>query len=299
MKLYISLIASACLVAFSSEAQVIFSDDFTGDTPGSSPSGWTSVSPSTPTLGTLGSIVTNVAGNNEVNMLDNSSSSNTRIEEDFTTSFSGLHLSLTFTRNANITPTTSTQGLYVSLGTNTLTQGTQANRAAGIRLFNDGNYRVDLGIQNTNNGTFASGPSVSGTNSFGESGTTFNTHTLDIYAYAGVTGGATLGYTGPDSLAHILDPHSFAVYIDGALMLAPGPGTNTTANGNYGFENSSFYSQPTLGRLGFITGGSAAISGIDFLVDNIQLSAIPEPYTFALLGAGGLLLIGALRRRQR
>ena len=297
MKFQIAPIAIACLVACSSEAQIITNFDFTGDTPGSSPSGWTSVSPAAPTLGTLGAIVTNVSGNNQVNMLDSSTTANARLEQDFLAS--SVHLSLTFTRNANITPSTTTQGLYVSLGSNTLSQGTQANRAAGVRLFNDGNYRIDIGTQNTNNGTFASGPSVTGSNSFGEAGTTFNIHTLDIFAYGGTTGGATLGYTGPDSVARILDPHSFAVYIDGALMLAPGLGTNTTANGDYAFENSSFYSQSTLGRLGFITGGASAVSGIDFLVDNIQLSTIPEPSTFSLLGIGGLLLVGALRRRQR
>ncbi len=277
MKLHISVIsiAIACLVASSSEAQVLFSDDFTGGTPGSSPSGWTSVSPGTPAA-LNGAIVTNVSGNNAVNMYDYSPAANARLEEDFTGA-SSLHLSLTFTRNANITPTTSTQGLYISLGSNTLSQGTQANRAAGIRLFNDGGYRLDIGTQN-GSGAFVSGPAVTSSNSFGESGTTFNAHTLDIYAYAGVTGGATLGYTGPDSLSHILDPHSFAVYIDGNLMQ---PTNNVTVNGDYAFENSSFYSQGTVGRLGIITGGSAAISGVDFLVDNISLAAIPEPSTFA------------------
>jgi len=293
MKLHISLIAVACLVACSSEAQVIFSTDFTGDTPGSSPTGWTSVSPSAPAA-LNGAIVTNVSGNNAVNMYDYSASANARLEEDFTTSASGLHLSLTFTRNANIPVTTTTQGLYVSLGTNGLRQGTQANRAADIRLFNDGSYRLDIGTQ-TGGGAFSAGPTVSSSNNFGESGTTFNTHTLDISAYAGTTGGATLGYTGPDSNAHILDPHSFAVYIDGTLLQ---PTNNFTANGAYGFENSSFYSQGTLGRLGLITGGSSTASGMDFLVDNIQLAVIPEPSTVALLGTSGLLLIGVLRRRR-
>lgn len=295
MKLYIALIAVACLVASSSNAQVIFSDNFGGDTAGSSPTGWTSVSPGTPAA-LNGAIVTNVSGNNAVDMYDNTTASNARIEEDFTTTSSGLHLSLSFTRNANITPTTSVQGLYISLGSNTLSQGTQANRAADIRLFNDGGYRMDVGFQNAN-GTFAAGPVTTGSNSFGEANTTFNTHTLDIYAYAGTTGGATLGYTGPDNVARILDPHSYAVYIDG-ILLQPET-TNVTANGDYAFQNSSFYSQGTLGRLGLITGGASAASGVDFLIDNISLSAIPEPSTFALLGAGGLLLMGALRRRSR
>src|SRR5882724_5084135 len=114
MKLHISIITVACLVACSTEAQTIFSDDFTGDTPGLSPTGWTTVSPASPTLGTLGAIVTNVSGNNAVNMLDNSTASVARLEDDFTQN-SSLHLSLSFTRNANITVTTSTQGLYVTL----------------------------------------------------------------------------------------------------------------------------------------------------------------------------------------
>jgi len=294
MKLHISLIAVACLVASSSQAQVLFSTDFSGDTPGSSPTGWTSVSPGAPAA-LNGAIVTNVSGNNAVNMYDYSTTANARLEDDFTTSAGGLHLSLNFTRNANITPTTSTQGLYVSLGTNGLSQGTAANRAVNIRLFNDGSYRLDIGTQ-TGGGAFSSGPTVTSSNNFGESGTTFNAHTLDIFAYAGTTGGATLGYTGPDSNAHILDPHSFAIYIDGTLLQ---PTNNFTANGDYGFGNSSFYSQGTLGRLGLVTGGASAVSGMDFLVDNISLSVIPEPSTVALLGAGSILLIGALRRSRR
>src|SRR6266404_7518965 len=111
MKLHISLIAVACLVACSSEAQVIFSTDFTGDTPGSSPTGWTSVSPSAPAA-LNGAIVTDVSGNNAVNMYDYSTTANARLEEDFTQN-SSLHLSLNFTRNANITPAAATQGLYV------------------------------------------------------------------------------------------------------------------------------------------------------------------------------------------
>lgn len=293
MKLRISLIAIACLVASLSEAQVITNFDFSGDTPGSSPSGWTSVSPSTPTLGTLGAIVTNVSGNNAVNMLDSSGTANARLEQDFTGA-SSLHLSLSFTRNANITPSTSIQGLYVSLGSNGLSQGTSANRAAVVRLFNDGNFRIDIGTQ-TGGGAFSSA-AVSGSNTFGEAGTTFSIHTLDIYAYGGTTGGATFGYTGADSVARVLDPHSFAVYIDGTLRQ---PSTNTTANGDYGFQSASFYGDPTLGRLGLVTGGAAAQSGMDFLVDNIVLSAIPEPSTFALLGVGGLLVIGVLRRSRR
>jgi hypothetical protein len=289
MKLLVHLSAVVCLVAAATEAQVITNFNFNSDTPGTSPQGWTSVSPSTPAAQNGAS----VTSGNAVNVYDYNTAANARLEQDFAAA-NNLHLSLSFTRNANITPTTSTQGLYISLGTNGLSQGTSANRAANIRLFNDGGYRIDVGTQ-TGGGAFSSA-AVSGSNTFGEAGTTFNTHTLDIYAYGGTTGGATFSYTGPDSVARVLDPHSFAVYIDG-ILLQPS-GSATTANGDYGFQSASFYGDPNLGRLGLVTGGSAAISGMDFLVDNIVLSTIPEPSTITLLCAGGLLLIGLMRRSR-
>lgn len=298
MKLHIPVIAIAiaCLVASSSEAQVIFADNFNTDTLGVKPTGWTSISPSTPTLGTLGAYVVDPgSGDYAMRMVDSSPAANARAEQDFSSVYSGLHLSLSFTRNANITPTTSTQGLYVSLGASGVSQGTQSNRAVNVRLFNDGGYRIDVGTQNPD-GTFNT-TAVSPSNSFGEAGATFNTHTLDIYAYSGTAGGATLGYTGPDSVARILDPHSFAVYIDGSLMQ---PTNNVTANGDYGFETSAWglYGASNLGRLGIVTGGSSAIAGMDFLVDNISLAVIPEPSTFTLMGLGGLLLMCVRRARS-
>jgi PEP-CTERM motif len=301
MKLHISVIAIAiaCLVASSSEAQVICADNFNTDTLGVKPTGWTSISPSTPTPGTIGAYVVDPgSGDYALRMVDNSPAANARAEQDFASVYSGLHLSLSFTRNANITPTTSTQGLYVSLGASGASQGTQSNRAVNVRLFNDGGYRIDIGTQNAD-GTF-NASAVSGSNTFGEAGATFNTHTLDIYAYSGTAGGATLDYTGPDSVARVLDPHSFAVYIDGSLMQ---PTNNVTANGDYGFETSAWglYGGSNLGRLGLVTGGSSAIAGMDFLVDNISLSAltaVPEPSTFALLGLGGLLLMCVRRVRS-
>ncbi len=289
MKLRISLIAIFCLVCSVSQAQTIFSFDFSGDTVGSSPSGWTSVSPGTPAA-LNGAIVTNVSGNNQVNMYDYNTSSNARLEEDFTGN-SSLHLSLTFTRNATITPTTSTQGLYVSLGSNTLSQGTLANRALDIRLFNDGTYRIDRGF--VSGSTYLSNGVTSATTFE----TSIGTHTLDIFAYGGTYGDSGYSYTGPDSVARLLDAHSFAIYLDGSMLLPSSYGL--TANGNYAFQNASFYNSSELGRFGLVTGGASAVSGMDYLVDNIQLAVIPEPSAFLLLGSGGLLLVGMLRRSRR
>jgi hypothetical protein len=294
MKLHISFIAIAiaCLVASSSEAQVLFSENFTGQTPGATVSGFTVVAPTTATA-TLGSIVTNVAGNNAMNMYDSSATAATRVDEDFAPT-SSLHLSLSFTRNANIAQATTTQALYVSLGLNGLTQTTAANRTLDMRLFNDGSYRLDRGFQ-TSGGAFVSNGVTSSGVLFDSGSLTIAPHTLDIYAYAATIGGATLGYTAPDAVARVLDPNSYAVYIDGALVQ---PSTyGLTANADYGFFNSAYYGA-NLGRATLLS-SATAITGVDFLIDDVSLSVIPEPSTFTLLGAGGLLLIGALRRSRR
>jgi hypothetical protein len=295
MKLLVCLIAVVCLVASTSRAQTIASFDFSGDTPGSSPSGWSpGPNPSVPAP-LNGVVVTNVSGNNAVDMYDSSGSANGRLEQDFTPSSGSLHLSLSFSRNANITPSTSTQSLYVTLGANGQSVGSSSNRAVSVRLYNDGMYRMDKGAQD-GSGNFVS-TSTTGTNQFEIQASPFAVHTLDIYSYSGTSGGSGFSYTGPDSVTRLLDPHSFAVYIDNVWVTS---GTNTV-NGNYGFQTTAWglYSGSNLGRLAFITGGANAIIGVDFLIDNVQLSAIPEPSTFALLGAGGLLLIGLLRRSRR
>lgn len=41
-----------------------------------------------------------------------------------------------------------------------------------------------------------------------------------------------------------------------------------------------------------------SIAGPEGIIDGSAIAAVPEPQTYALLGAG-LLLIGAMRRRQR
>jgi hypothetical protein len=276
-----------------SQAQAIFSQNFDGQTPGANPTGFTSVSPSTAIPGTLASTVVALgSGNNAVNMYDYSTTANTRLEEDFT-AMSSAHLSLSFTRNANITPAGTTAGFYVSLGAFGASQGTSANRALDIRLYNDGTYRFERASQNPD-GTFGT-LSLTGNGTFEASGPTFGTHTLDIFAYGGTTGGSTLSYTGPDAVAGILDPHSYAVYIDGAL--AQPSVANLTANGDYGFYTSSFYSSTDLGRFGFVTGGASSVSGVDYLIDNLVLSAIPvpEPSVGILFGACGLLVLWTRR----
>lgn len=303
MKLHIALIAIACLVASSSEAQTIFADNFNADTVGANPSGFTLVKPDIAvpgtTNGSVGATVVSLGGgDNALNMFDYSTTVNARLEQDYTPQATA-HLSLSFTRNANIVPTTTTDGLYVTFGLNGQSQGTSANRALDIRLFNDGTYKWERASQGAG-GVFGTVTSASAGAFDTSNSLTFTTHTLDIYAYGATSGGAQLSYTGPDLLTHTLDPHSYSFYIDGVLQSPSTTGQSVSATpGDYGFYTSTFYSSTDLGRFGLVTGGANAVAGMDFNIDNVVLSAIPEPSTFALMGAGGFLLIGLLRRSRR
>jgi hypothetical protein len=302
MKLLSCVVVIASLVASATQAQIITNFDFTGDTAGAKPTGWGTVTPTSPTTppptaSALGAIVTNVAGNNAGWLYDYSGANNASMQFDLAVPQDKLHLSLSFARNSNMPPTSTTAALYVSLGTNA-TQGTAANRAADVRLYDDGSYRLDTGLRNSS-GVITSAANT-GSGQLFESGSNmpppFAFHTLDIYTFGG-TLGQTLNYTGPDSVARVLDDHSFAVYIDNNWVTV---GTNTL-NGNFYFNSAGFTNDAqVLYRFGLITGASSN-TGIDFLVDNIVLSniaVIPEPSTFVLLGTGAFILTG-LRKRSR
>ena len=299
MKTYAACLFVLSLFAPLSQAQVIFSENFDGQTTGNTVSGFTAVTPSTATARPTGRgsvIVDDTLPNKALNVYDFDTVNPTRVEQDFGP-LSAAHVSLNFRRNADITIDTSaesTRAFYLTLGLNGQSQGTQANRAIEIRLFNNGAYRFNRGLQDAG-GNFVSS-SLTPSASFESSGTTFNPHSLDLFVYSGVPGGSTLSYTGPDSSSRLLDPNSFAVFIDGAFIT---PTSGATANGNFGIFNSTFY--PTaadLGRMGFVSGGSSAIAGVDFLIDNVVLSqiAVPEPSSLALVGLGGLALV--FRKRQ-
>jgi hypothetical protein len=227
-----------------------------------------------------------------MNVYDYDSVNSARAEQDFGP-LSSAHLSLTFRRNADLTVDTSTEStraFYVTMGLNGAAQNTQANRAIEFRLFNNGVYRMNRGVQD-GSGNFVS-TSLTPAVNFEPAGTTFGTFTLDLFVYSGLVGDPTLPYTGPDSVSRVLDPNSFAAYLNGVRVI---PSSSPTANGNFGIFNSAFYgASANLGRIGFVSGGAAALVGMDFIVDDIVLSQIPvvpEPSSFALLALGVLALV--------
>jgi hypothetical protein len=282
------------LVASPSHGQTIFSQDFNSQTAGNTVSGFTSVTPATatpPASGRGAVVATTGLPSPAMNVYDYDSVNSARVEQDFGP-LSAAHLSLSFKRNADLvvdTTTESTRAFYVTMGLNGAAQNTQANRAIEFRLFNNGVYRMNRGVQD-GSGNFVS-TSLTPAANFEPSGATFNTFSLDLFVYSGLVGDATLPYTGPDSVARVLDPNSFSVFLNGVRVA---PTSSATANDNFGIFNSAFYgTAANLGRIGFVSGGAAALVGMDFIVDDIVLSQIPvpEPSSLTLLGLGILALV--------
>jgi hypothetical protein len=282
-------------------AQSSYSQNFNSQTPGNTATGFTEVRPTTATTGLTGSgavIVNQSPGDNALNLYDYNPSGNARAQQDFTAS-SLAQVSLEFQRNADLTINTSsasTQALYVAFGLNGAGIETSGNRLFEVRLYNNGQYRINRGLQ-TIAGAFDS-PNLDTAGSFESSGTTFGTHTLHIYAHSGLTGDAAVGYTGPDSTPRFLDANSFSVFINGTLI---NPSSGATANGNFGMLQSATYGVASdIGRFGLLTGGASSVAGVDFVVDNILLfNQVPEASTGWALLPTGLALLAWRRLRSR
>lgn len=282
-------------------AQSSYSQNFDSQTPGNTATGFTEVRPVSATTGPtgLGAVIINQSlGDNALNLYDYASGGNARAQQDFTAS-SLAQVSLVFQRNADLainTSASSTQALYVAFGLNGQGIETGANRLFEVRLYNNGQYRINRGIQDGSGNLSSTGLDTAG--SFEASGTTFGTHTLHIYAHSGLPGDATVGYVGPDSVSRFLDANSFSVFINGTLI---SPTTGATANGNFGMLQSATYSTASdIGRFGLLTGGSSAVTGVDFVVDNILLfNQVPEASTGWALLPTGLALLAWRRRRNR
>jgi hypothetical protein len=291
-KICLALFAGICLIVATSPAQVLFSENFDAMTLGLNPTGFTVNLPASPTPGTLETTVVSFGGGNGLRLLDLSGTLNAQVQQDFTPS-SSVHLSLSFARNQNITPANATSGLFVSLGFFGQNQPALASRTMAIKLFNDGTFGMERGIQGPGGVYVSSNTSGYAPYETPASGP-FSTHTLDIFAYAGMTGGSGLSYTGPDSVARTLAAKSYAVFMDNVLVTSF---SDSLSLGNYGFTSGGSYSDPgDMGRLGLVTGGAQSRVGMDFTVDNITVSVIPEPSAFALLALGFAVAGGRISR---
>jgi hypothetical protein len=282
-------------------AQSSYGQNFNSQTPGNTATGFTEVRPTTATTGPtgLGAVIINQSpGDNALNLYDYSGSGNARVQQDFTAS-SLAQVSLEFQRNADLTIDTSnasTQALYVVFGLTGDAITTLGNRHFEVRLYNNGRYRINRGIQDGSGNFSSTDLDTAGT--FEASGTTFGTHTLHIYAHSGLPGDATVPYVGPDSITRLLDANSFSVFINGAPI---SPTTGATANGNFGMLRELTYSTASnIGRFGLLTGGGGGVTGVDFVVDNILVfNQVPEASTGWAVLPAGLALLAWRRLRSR
>lgn len=274
--------------------QVAYTQDFDSQTVGNTVTGFTSVFPAIAIAGDSGRgavVVNQSPGDNAMRVYDYDpapSSGNVRVQQDFTP-LQLVRFGIDFQRNADIAvnpSTESTRALYLALGYNGLGLETGANRLLEIRLYNNGQFRINRGLQ-LGDGSFDSA-ALSTAGTFEPSGTTYGAHSLEVFANSGLPGEAPYGFVGPDLVYRLLDPNSFAVFLNGVRI---DPGGAATANGNFGVFQSSLYPVSTgFGRMSLISGGSSAVTGVDFVVDNFRFSEIPE----APLGWGVLSGIGSL-----
>ncbi len=296
-------LALATLWAASSRlaAQSSYSQNFNSQTPGNTATGFTEVRPvsSTPLPTGSGAVIINQSlGDNALNLYDYNPTGNVRTQQDITAS-SLAQVSLEFQRNADLTintSTASTQALYVAFGLNGQGIESVANRLFEVRLYNNGQYRINRATQDGSGNFGSANLDVAG--SFEASGTTFGTHTLRIYAHSGLPGDATVPYVGPDSITRFLDANSFSVFINGTFI---NPSANATSNGNFGMLQGATYGVASdIGRFGLLTGGNSGITGVDFVVDNILVfTQVPEASTGWALLPTGLALLAWRRLRSR
>jgi hypothetical protein len=282
-------------------AQSSYGQNFNSQTPGNTATGFTEVRPTTATTGPtgLGAVIINQSpGDNALRLYDYlnvDTGGNARVQQDFTAS-SLAQVSFEFQRNADISSPASTQALYVAFSNTGAAITSGDNRLFEVRLYNNGQYRINRGIQG--GGGSWSNNALDAVGSFEASGTTFGTHTLHIYAHSGLPGDAAVGYTGPDSVARFLDANSFSVFINGIRI---SPTTGETASGNFGLLHSATYGAASnLGRFGLLTGGASSVTGVDFVVDNILVfNQVPEASTGWAALPAGLALLAWRRLRSR
>ena len=299
VKIYLSLLAGVSLAASTAQAQTLFSQNFDGMTAGSPPVQGTDFTVVRPVANssTVYSTVVPFGAGNSLQMYDLDATLNGQIQQDFTVS-SAVRLSLSFTRNQNIAPANATSALFVSLGFLGGSQPNLTGRTMAVKLFNNGTFGFERGWQGAG-GIWVSNATGSTVAYESPAAGPFGTHTLDIFAYAGTTGGSGISYTGPDAITHSLLAKSYSVFLDGALVTSI---PDSISPGVYGFTLDpaavSYPNPGDMGRFGLVTGGATSRVGIDFTVDNIVVSAIPEPSAFALLVLGFAVAGGRISRRR-
>jgi hypothetical protein len=270
-----------------------FEDLALGSKPGTSGvGGFTTVRPDLNDVTQLIEVV-EFAGGKGLRMYDNNATTtgnNTRaaLEKNFGTSAAGYQaVELRFTAKLLPVPAgvtaSSTSGLIIGMGAFNSSTGvalTGNERVVDFRLQQNGQYGVARNVSGTSTTTLSGSSNVL---SYGADGISFR-----VVANAGPT---SVNYTGPDGNVYALGAKRFSAWIGNSLV-------ELSSLTQFEFRATTTVNE--LGRFAIYTGSGAGDAGINFLIDDIQLSVIPEPATWALaLGVAAGLAVALRRRVQR
>ncbi|WOO41220.1 PEP-CTERM sorting domain-containing protein [Rubellicoccus peritrichatus] len=273
--------------------QTIFSEDFqTGQTVGTQPTGATSVRPSVNTADVFTEIVTGannpagggVVGNNGVQIFDNNASA-AGLEYNFVgdtaSQISALRIDMDF---ANIT-TGAGDGVNINLGAGEYNSSTSLRMNASSRRFMEVRFEEDATVDfiSASGSSSANNALVAGQNTLSIFINDFDSTSI-TYTRPDTGASATLA---ANSVAYFLNAGDVAnrVFFETLLDL-----NDPTIGGTVGTTENNF------GRFGFATNTSSI--GLNYNYDNLAVSIVPEPGTYAGLAGVAALFLVALRRRR-
>lgn len=275
------LLAIAVLPLAASAQTVYINETFDTDTIGQLPS---DPAQRRTSLVTVAAGVGAIGTDNVLRVNDSSNTTASLIEYNVGDSaLSGLYAQFDLINNAGNNTGTAANPFVFSIGawndtTGSATLGSTANRAIGVEFYATGSSST-LRIR--------SGGTTLGSN------TTYNmTAQQTVKVWINDHGTNTLNYTRPDNYTTAtLNANSVVIWVNDVLI---GGGTAS------GFALVSTFTTGTdasLGRIGF---SSTTTNILDFSVDNLYVTAIPEPSTYAAIaGFAALGLCVWQRRRQR
>ena len=276
----------AALMAAGAGYSALLTVDFENGSPGFAPVGASTVKPtSTTTTNEVAVVASSAAGTGKgARFFDNRNDSGCALEYNFVANtasqLSAIKFSFDFAPRAD-TATSSNGTMNVSVGAwgadGSSGLNSAVSRATEIRLDSNGRLRVLWnGVAKTVS-TYANGTRVS----------------FDMYLndYDSQSVNYTVGST-----TYTLPANSVAYWVNGAMVL-----NGTAEYGSLNLTNiltagtAISTSENNLGRIGFTSSGTNV--GLDFSLDNISVTAIPEPATIGMVMLGALAIFGVRRYR--